>query len=108
VAEAALEAAGEIELVAELQLRGDLLDRETPLMQQGGGAVDAGVEVEAAGGKADGGAKFLAEGLVGEAKLFGDGVGREAGPAVGDHQLAGGVEPVLARRGRVVGRLAVG
>ena len=38
---APLETAGEIELIAELELRGDLLDRVTPLVKERGGPVDA-------------------------------------------------------------------
>ncbi len=108
MAEAAFETAREIKLVAEFELRGDFFDREFALVEKGSGAIDARIEVEAAGGEADGIAKFFAKRLVGKAEFTRDGGGRCAGFAVGDHHLAGGVEPVFARGGCFLRGLAVG
>ena len=58
---AALETAREIELVAELELRGDFLDRVPALVQQRGGSINSRIEVKTAGRKSDRTAKFFAE-----------------------------------------------
>ena len=61
---AALETAREIELVAELELRGDFLDRVPALVQQRRGAVDAGIEMKPARRKTNRTSEFLPERLV--------------------------------------------
>ena len=60
LAEAPFEAAGEIELVAEGELVGDLLDAVASLVEQGGGAIDPGLEMKLARCDAHGRPEFLA------------------------------------------------
>jgi hypothetical protein len=106
--ETTLEAAGEIELVAKIELRGNFLDRETPLMQQRCGAVDSRIEMKASWGKTDDFAEFFSKRLVGKPEFTGDSGRVSVGGVMSGEQFARRVQPVIARRRRFFRGFTVG